>query len=725
MAGIAADLGTRANAFARKGEDGLARLDLVVEGIHCAKCIRDIETGVGALPGIVSARVNFTTKRLHVVWQEGALGPEAITAKLDELGFKGLPIETTDELSPDEKEARRLLLCLGVAGFAAGNVMLLSVSVWAGVDMGPATRTILHWISAVIALPTVVFAGQPFFISAWKALKARRLNMDVPISLAVILACALSIAETQAGGQHAYFDAAVMLLFFLLIGRYLDFNMRAHARSAATELMAIQRLTAQVVGEDGALTAVPASTIRPGDLLFVPQGERVPVDGTLEAGVAEFDMSLLTGETTPARVAAGDQVFGGTINLSGPLTVRAAASSENSTLAEIVRMMETAEQSRARYVRLADRAARVYAPAVHLLAAATFIGWWLIPAVGWELAATNAIAVLIITCPCALGLAVPVVQVVASGQLFRRGILGKTADGIERLAEVDWVVFDKTGTLTMGAPRLIEEGVDRAVLTRAAELARASTHPLSRALAEAAGPGAAMDDVIDMPGEGLEAETSRGMVRLGRAAWCGAEASAHAELELWFRDEAGRCTRFRFRDELRPDAADTVARLRAMGMGVELLSGDRDAAVAEAAKAAGIDHWQAECRPDGKIARLEALRAEGKRVLMVGDGLNDAPSLAAAHASLSPASAAEISQAAADFVFQGADLGATVFSIRMARLARTLVFQNFGLAFLYNCIAVPLAVLGFVTPLIAALAMSGSSIVVTLNALRLTWLGRR
>ncbi len=722
MAGIAA---SATDTFVKHDKQGSARLDLLVDGIHCANCIRNIESGVGGLPGVENARVNFSTKRLHVAWDDNQLSSSDITRKLHDLGYEARPIDTALELTPDERESRRLLLALAVAGFATANVMLLSVGVWAGGEMGPDTRNLLHAISGVIALPVVAFSGRIFFYSAWRALRSGQLNMDVPISLAVILACVLSVFEARAGGAHAYFDAAVMLLFFLLIGRFLDFQMRRRARSAASELVALQRVAATVIGADGNLNHIPSSEVKCGDLLHVAQGERVPVDGMLTNEAAEFDMSLLTGETVPARVAAGERVFGGTINLSSAVAVRADTDSQSSTLAEIIRLMETAEQSRARYVRLADQAARIYAPAVHILAAVTFLGWWLLTSMGWEYAATNAIAVLIVTCPCALGLAVPVVQVVAAGRLFRHGIFGKSADGLERLAEIDYVVFDKTGTLTHGAPELVRETVDEALLARAATLARNSTHPLSKALARAAGPGSALDAVKEVPGEGLEARTDRGRMRLGNAQWCGGDAGAHSGLELWFENDDGRRARFTFHDNLRPDAASAVADLKQMGFGVELLSGDRPAAVAAAAKDAGIETYQAALKPADKIVRLAELKSQGRKVLMVGDGLNDAPSLAAAYASLSPASAADISQAAADFVFQGEGLDAVPYAVRVARSARGLVLQNFGLAFGYNVIAVPLAVFGFVTPLIAALAMSGSSIVVTLNALRLNLLKRK
>ena len=722
MGGVAALVPDVSQPFVKKDEGGIAHLDLLVGGIHCPKCVRDIESNLISRDGVKSARVNLTTNRLHVAWDDASVQSSDIVRCVSDLGFDATPIDASGDTSPEEIEARRLLIAMAVAGFAVANVMLLSVSVWAGVEMGPATRTMMHWISAAIALPAVAFSGRPFFGSALRALKAKRLNMDVPISLAVLLACVMSLVETRAGGTHAYFDAAVMLLFFLLIGRYLDMYMRTRARSAANDLMALQKVTAHIVDEDGAITAVPVSAIGEGDLLHVAQGARIPVDGTLDHDRAELDVSLLTGESLPQVIERDATVFAGSINLGSALLMRATKTSDTSVLADIVRMMEDAEQGRARYVRLAERAARIYAPAVHLLAFGTFIGWWVLGTGGWSFAATNAIVVLIITCPCALGLAVPVVQVVASGHLFRKGILAKSADGLERLAEIDTVVFDKTGTLTEGTPRLknLEQYASEDI-ELAASLARASRHPLSRALCQAAPKGGVLDNVSEILGFGLEASTPSGMMRLGNRVWCEVDKDEPAtdEMELWLRQADGKLTRFAFEDALRPDAVEAIQTLRAMGLDVMLLSGDRAEPVTSVAGQLGIEKYEAACLPGDKIAHLADLADSGARVLMVGDGLNDAPSLAAAHASISPASAADISQTAADFVFQGESLNAIPTAIKAARLARQLVLQNFGLAAAYNVIAVPLAIAGFVTPLIAAIAMSASSIVVTVNALRL------
>ncbi|MGF1456168.1 MAG: heavy metal translocating P-type ATPase [Alphaproteobacteria bacterium] len=717
-----------AAGFVRTDEDGTRHLTLLVDGISCAKCIRDIEKGVTTRLAVRDARLNFSTRRLHVTWDGPAAVADDVIETVARLGFTPKPLDGRDADPAADPVRRRLLACLAVAGFASANVMLLSVSVWAGGEMTPETRDLMHAVSGLIALPAVAFAGRPFFFSALGALRGGRINMDVPISLAVILASVLSVVKTLQSGDHAYFDACVMLLFFLLIGRYLDHAMRSKARSAAADLLALQARDALVLDAAGAPHRLPVSAVRTGERMLVPAGDRVPVDSVFEpaSGAADtcaFDVSLLTGESAPQTVAAGETVYAGAVNMGDPVLVRATRTSENSLIAEIVALMETAEQGRSRYRRLSDRAAGVYAPMVHAVAALTFAGWWI--ATGhWAPAAETAIAVLIITCPCALGLAVPVVQVVASGALFRRGILVKSADGLERLAEVDAVVFDKTGTLTLGRPSLANgDEVDPADLALAARLARASRHPLSRALAEAAGPGPVFDGVEEVAGCGLAAQTPDGPVRLGKAAWCGApdtdEASGAGPC-LWLRRPDGGLAAFRFEDPPRADAALTVKALKGAGLHAELVSGDARPVAEMVARAVGLDTWQGRALPQDKIARLDALDRDGRRVLMVGDGLNDAPALAHAHASISPASAADISQTSADFVFQGALLAPVMTAWRVSKAARRLVLQNFGLAALYNLIAVPVAVSGLVTPLIAAIAMSASSVIVTLNALRLT-----
>jgi len=576
-------------------------------------------------------------------------------------------------------------------------------------------------------LPAIAYAGVPFFRSAISVLRAGRTNMDVPISLAVVLAAAMSLHETAVGALHAYFDSAVTLLFFLLVGRYLDRRARGRARTAAAHLLALNAGAVTVVEVDGSRRVLPPAQLRPGMTMVVAAGERIGGDGRVASGSGEVDTQLIDGESVPKPVTVGTPVFAGSLAVAGPLTVEVMAAGEDTLLAEIVRLVEAAEHGRGRYVAVADRVAKLYAPVVHGLALATFLGWLFIAGVAWQQALLIAIAVLIITCPCALALAVPAVQVIATGRLLRRGVLVKSATALERIAAIDTIVFDKTGTLTAGRPELVSEDTDESALTLAAGIAALSTHPLSRAIVRATEArgilGAEVGAVREAPGEGLMAETAAGEVRLGARAFCGVVEEDDGDTvgpELWLtRPDIGP-VRFAFADAPRSDAAEVVAALKSSGHRVVMLSGDRQPAVAAVAAAVGIDEWHARCDPAEKHRRLEDLAADGRRVLMVGDGLNDAPALATAYASMSPSTAADVSQTAADVVFQGDRLAPVLEALGVSRRAGHLVRQNFALAFGYNVLTILIAVAGFVTPLVAAVAMSASSVAVISNALRLS-----
>lgn len=703
--------------------DGRRRIELLVEGMHCAACLWLIEQALRAQPGVAQARLSATTRRLVVVWTGEAILVNAIAGTVRRLGYRCLPY-TADALEQaGQTEERALLRAMAVAGFAAANIMLLSVAVWSGMSgsMGPATRDLFHAVSALIALPAIAYAGRPFFRSAWAALRHGRANMDVPVSIGVLLAAGVSVAELLRSGPHAYFDAAVTLLFFLLVGRYLDLRARGFARRAAQRLVAFTVRPVSVLTPEG-IRQRPAHKVLAGDRVAVATGERIPVDGIIEAGQSALDASLISGETLPQPAGPGSRVYAGMINLDAPLTVAATAVGRGTLLGEIARLMEAAEQARGAYVRLADRVARWYAPVVHGTAFLSFLGWLLLGGLDLRGSVLIAAAVLIVTCPCALALAVPAVQVIASSRLMRRGILLKSASALERAAAIDTVVFDKTGTLTLGAPRLQADEIDPAILRDAASLAARSRHPLCRALVAACPDAAVAQDVEEVPGAGLRLRRADGEWRLGHARFAGAVAGPADDCsELWFARPGHRPVRLRFRDSLRGDAVGTLAALKAMGLDIVLLSGDRPAAVAAVARTLGIADWQAQVDPAGKAAAIAALKQAGRHVLMVGDGLNDAVALAAADASLSPSSGLDIAQNAADAVFQGGRLGAVTEFLAVARRSRHLVRLNLGFALGYNMFAVPLAIAGFVTPLIAAVAMSSSSLVVVLNALRLDW----
>jgi Cu2+-exporting ATPase len=717
--------GADLSAFLRPREDGGRSLELLVRGARCAGCLAKIEREVNALPGVTQARMNLTTGKLVVGFARSGGDPAQVIQTLDNAGYPATPYDPGQAQAAHDREGRRLILALAVAGFGAGNTMMFSVPLWAGLfgqELGEATRTLMHWLAAIIAAPCAVYAGMPFFESAWRSLRRGRANMDVPISIGVILTLLISFVETVLRGRDSYFDAAVSLLFLLLIGRWLHHQLRAKARSAAADLMAMQAPLAVVVGADGAERHLPLSEVKVGDLLVVRPGERIPVDGVVEAGISALDNALLTGETIAVDVAPGSACQAGAVNLSGALRLRASARSDDSALAAIARLVEAGAQAKSKYVQLADKAAAVYVPVVHTLAALTFAGGWAL-GLGPREALIRAATVLIITCPCALGLAVPAVQITASGRLFRKNVLVKSGAALERLAEVDEVVLDKTGVLTEGKPRLLD--APAAVVAMAAPLARASAHPLARALAAEAGPGPSAQDVTETAGQGVEGLIDGRRARLGRAAFVGAPVDTGAETELWFGFEGDTKVRLRFTDHLRADAVQAVEALRARGVRVRILSGDLAGPVKRAAREIGVEDWRAGLSPAEKAQEIEAAAEAGRKVLMVGDGLNDTAALAKAHAAMAPGTALDASQNAADLVFSGEELMAVVDAIDVARAARGRALENFGFAAVYNAVAAPAAMLGLINPFIAALAMSGSSIVVTLNALRMNAAGRR
>ncbi len=715
--------------FTRATDEGACQLDLAIDGLHCAACVWLIESVLARQPDVTAARVNMSTSRLRLGWRGPVRRGEELAALVRKLGYRVIPFDPSGFRATRSEADRRLLRAMAVAGFAAANVMLLSVAVWAGHSqgMGPATRDMMHWLSALIALPAILYAGRPFFASAFGALRAGRTNMDVPISIGVALAAGMSLVETINGGQHAYFDSAITLLFFLLVGRYLDERARGRARGAVEHLLALQSGTVNVIAADGTLKATPPSQVAAGARIAVAAGERIGIDGVVREGRSDIDTAMVTGETVPQAARPGDAVFAGTINLTAPVTIEATAAGEGTLLAQIVRLMEAAERGRNRYVALADRVSRLYAPVVHLAALATFGFWTLVMGMAWQPALMIAVSVLIITCPCALALAVPVTQVVASARLMRQGILVKSPTALERLQRIDTVVFDKTGTLTVGRPELANAGeIDPQVLRAAATLAAASRHPLAQALLRAAGPVAAASGAREIAGSGMALDTAAGEIRLGSRDFAGdAEAPCRADMELWYAAPGAAPVCFRFRDRLREDAAKVVAELQRRGYAVTLMSGDRRETVAAIAQAVGIEDWQAAVKPQDKAAALAALTAAGRQPLMVGDGLNDGPALAAACASASPATAVDLARNAADVVFQGDRLAPVAEMLAVARRSGAVMRQNLALALLYNLGAVPVAVAGLVTPLVAAVAMSSSSLLVIANALRLRgWRGR-
>ena len=713
------------SAFLRPHGDGRAILDLAIEGLVSANAIADVESALASVPGLVRARLNFTTRRLSTEWSNTACDPTPAIATLERLGYRVAPFLADQLETEEDRRTRWLLRCLAIAGFSAMNVMLLSISVWSGnvTDITPETRDLFHWLSALIALPAAGFSGQPFFYNAMRALRQGDMTMDVPISIGITLALGMSVYETAHHADHAYFDSALMLIFFLLAGRVLDHAMRKRTRAAAANLAALRMPTATRIDGDDRFTEIPSDALKAGDLILTRAGERIAADGVIIAGQSELDASLITGETDLKPTRLGEAVYAGTLNGKGTLTLRVTAAGSQTLVSDIERLIDNAITVKSRYVQIADRVARFYAPIVHVAAALTAMGWMAYGASIHD-SLIIAIAVLIITCPCALALAAPTVQVVTTGALFRRGILTRAGDMIERMAEVDTIVFDKTGTLTLPEPALLDASFlpDDALLV-AGRLALASHHPLAKAVCDHVrdkfGRLELLENTVEHTGEGVSAFVDGVEARLGRPSFC------DVKNPIW--TDGGSVIAFRHGDRaglivvgqtLRPDAQAILLALRLEGYRIIMLSGDHHDAVQKVARALGISEWSAGVKPQDKLAMLERLKSEGRTLLMVGDGLNDAPALAAAHVSMSPATGADVTQAAADAVFTGKALAPVFDALALSKKGHRVMMENFGIALIYNLIAVPLAVLGFVTPLIAAAAMSGSSVIVTVNALR-------
>ncbi len=723
----------RVIAASERLDDQRFQTSFLVPDMHCAGCIGTIERGLLSMPQVESVRANLTTRRVAVCWTKGSKHGTEILNFLNRLGFDASLDDLKQTLvDQDAAKGRRLLSSMAVSGFAAANIMLLSISVWSGAE--PQTAQLFHLISGIIAVPAEAYAGRPFFQSAFSALSARRLNMDVPISLAVVLALLMSLFESLSGGAEAYFDAAVTLLFFLLIGRYLDHLMRHKARGAADRLARMSSKGAVLIEQGCPPRFIELAEIKPGMCLRVNAGERLPVNGEVLSGESDIDRALVTGESQSQSCRAGDRLEAGVLVLTGSIDIRSTSDAKTSFLAEITQMIQAAERGRSFYVSIADRMARIYAPVVHILALLTFIGWTLATSGDWHLAIYVAIAVLIVTCPCALGLAVPVVHVIAAQRMMDHGLLMRDGQTLERLNEIDHVIFDKTGTLTMAEPTVSASSqLSDQPLAVINALAEKTSHPAAKAVSRhiqslAEGPSvdrqADLTSLSERAGYGVEAIWQNQRVRLGRPTWV-AEIAAGNNLEIkhhgvMFAVENREIIGFTLEDDLRPGAEATILELRRMGFAVSILSGDQPEAVRRVAERLGIEEYLSSLTPQEKIQHVQQRQAQGEKILMVGDGLNDAPALAAGHASMAPASASDVGRLASDVIFTRSDLSAVATACQIARRAQVLVRQNFALALLYNSVAVPLAVLGFVTPLIAAIAMSSSSLIVIANSLRLT-----
>lgn len=692
-------------------ESGTHRLKVHVSGIHCVGCIAKVEGCVHALNKSVEARLNVTNSELRLAWTEGgtAFAEKAMQA-LQEAGYQVRPVVEDTSNS----ELKSLLMCLAVSGFAMGNVMLISIGLWItnAETMGSQMRMFLHLISALIALPTLLYAGRPFYMSAITALRHGRTNMDIPISVGLFLTVGMSVFETFAGGEHVYFDSAVMLMFFLLLGRVLDMKTKYAARKEVQNLEDMMAGFARVV-EAGGISSVPLKQVVKGQIVRVPMGEVFPLDGELIGEAKEVDTSLVTGESVPVPFEKGSKIYGGMVNLSQSVDVRVSHAYNAGVLHDIQALLEESSTVRSRYTRLADKVSRAYTPVVHALALFAFV-FWLMLSAPWQQSLLIGVTVLIITCPCALGLAVPVVHVRAVGALMKRGIYMKQGDALERLSHIDTILFDKTGTLTK--PVLTSQ-LSSAELVLFASVAAHSRHPLSVAFVEScAAPLKRAVDVQEVPGQGVRAIVDGKCVQIGQHAFVGGQGNKSG---MWMRIDKEEPLEAIFSEGLLPCVEEDMQALKAQGFCLVLVTGDKKRAADKLQQLLNFDAVYAAQSPTDKVARLKSYQDKGAKVLMVGDGLNDAGILNHADASLAPSSASELARTQADGVYVTQGIGAVRDVLRVAVRSQMLIRQNITLSVVYNVVAVPIAFAGLITPLIAALSMSASSLVVTLNALRL------
>ena len=710
-------------------EDGSQSLTFLLEGMRCAACAWLVDRAARQLPGVLDAGANAVTGRVQLRWDPAATPLSAVLARLHGLGYR-------PHLAPGEalererqRERRTLVLRLGVAGLGALQAMMFAEALYLDVnnEMPAATRDFFRWITFLVSAPVVFYAGWPFLQGMARELRARAPGMDVLVGGSILLAYLASLVETLRGGPHVWYDAAVMFVLLLLAARAIEQFARRRAQQQVDALARAQPALARLVAADGTRAEVPVAALAAGDLVEVAVGASVPADGVLEAepgaaaadadaALAAFDESLLTGEPMPVAKRAGEPVYAGSSCRERPALVRVARTGRDTRLSDLARLVASAQEARPRIAVVADALASRFVVGLLLLAAATAAGWaWFQPERAFEVT----LAVLVISCPCALSLAIPAALSAAHAALARHGLLGLRADALDALAGADTIVLDKTGTLSIGRPRLAATSLLGALdAARAGAIAAAleagSGHPLERAFAAPDAVPAA--DRRTHPGLGIEGVVDGRRWRLGRADFAAGEVDDGA---LWLGDGVRAEARFTIEDPLRPEAAAAIAALQAQGLAVELLSGDAPGPVAAAAVAMGGLPWRARQSPEDKLAHVRALQAAGHRVAMVGDGINDGPVLAGADVAIALAGGAPLAHRAADVVLLGDDLGRLADAVHLARRTRAVVRQNLAWASAYNLVAIPFAVAGVVTPWIAALGMAGSSLLVTLNALRL------
>ncbi|WP_027080056.1 heavy metal translocating P-type ATPase [Luteimonas mephitis] len=699
--------------------EGGREITVLTDGMRCAACAWLIDRALRREPGVLDISANAVTGRIRIAWDPSRVVLSALLQRIAALGYR--PYLSGGEMREQARRAERnrWLLRLGLAGIGAMQAMMFAEALYLDFNntMPIATRDFFRWVTLLVSSPVVFWAGWPFIAGMLRELRGRRLGMDTLVASATLLAYGASVVETIRGGAHVWYDAAVMFVFFLLAARMLEQRARNIASAQVDALARARPVIAMRELPDGGREAVPVAALRVGDIVRVAAGDALPADGLLLDDEASFEEALLTGESTPVRKQAGAQVYAGTVCREHPARVHVRGVGADTRLSQLARLVEHAQEHRPPLARLADRIAGWFVLALLLAALLVWLGWRIHdPSRALEVT----LALLVISCPCALSMSIPAALAVAHGALARMGVLALRPDALETLANVTDVVFDKTGTLSDGRPRRATAeaigGFDlQAALRIAAALERDSGHPLAHAFADVEGVPAA-SEVRAVPGTGIEGVVDGVAWRLGQAGFaCGGEDDGN----LWLGDGQRGVARFGVHESARAEAADAIAELRALGLRVHLSSGDSMEAVARFGKLLAIDDVHARQTPEQKLAFVRTLQAQGRRVAMVGDGLNDAPVLAGADVSLAVADGAALAQRAADLVATHPSLMRVPESVALARRTRKIIRQNLAWALGYNVLALPLAAAGLVTPWLAALGMAASSLTVTLNALRL------
>jgi Cu2+-exporting ATPase len=721
-------------SFVQVQEGDIREASLILEGIVCAACIWLSEQHVQSLPGVLDFRINYSTHRARLRWDVSRIQLSEVLEAIAAIGYVAHPFDPGRQEELYKKERSKALRRLVVAGLGMMQAMTLATSMYLGVgeDMDPTMRSFMRWISLIITVPVVLYSAQTFFISAWRDLKRRKLGMDVPVSIAIGGAFLASVWATVMDTGEVYFDSVNMFTFFLLTGRFLEMGARHRAGQAMESLVRLLPKLAIRIDADGQEKEIAVTDVRPGDRLRIRPGDSVPCDGVVLEGRSSLDESLLTGESLPQLRGEGDPLIGGTVNVEGPLVMRVDKVGEDTVLSSIIRLLDRAQTEKPQIAHIADRVAAWFVGVMLLLAISVYAYWSLHAP---EHAFWIVLSVLVVTCPCALSLATPTAITVATGRMSRSGLLTTRGPALEALAQATDVVFDKTGTLTHGqlqwvASYSLTERSEAELLRLAAALEQGSEHPIARAVQQAYAEQVSevllprVHKLDASPGFGICGVVEGQALRLGRQEYIGANIKSlpplkSGETRIWLADEAQVLGAFVFTDTLRKEAKHAIEQLRAAGLTPHLFSGDGPSAVRAIAEQLGIEDAQARMRPDDKLAAVRALEAEGRRVMMIGDGVNDAPVLAGSDVSVAMGKATQIAQASADLVLFSEHLPHLAEGVHLARRTFRIIRQNFAWAIGYNLIAIPFASAGYIAPWMAAIGMSLSSLVVVLNALRL------